>query len=72
MNELEKKYYDLLNAVANMRRLQKMYFKCRTGQNLTAAKKAETNIDKLVNLEVEKALELFDSQIGRGSKGIVN
>lgn len=58
MPDFEQKYNELLNATANMRKLQKAYFGCRTSQNLNAAKKAESKVDQLINAEIAKAMQL--------------
>lgn len=63
MQDFEQKYTELLNATANMRRHQKAYFGCRTGQNLNAAKKAEQKVDQLINAEVAKAVKLQQSML---------
>lgn len=58
MQDFEQKYNELLNATANMRKHQKAYFGCRTGQNLQAAKRAEAKVDQLINAELAKAIQL--------------
>lgn len=63
MQDFEQKYTELLNATANMRRHQKAYFGCRTGQNLNAAKKAESKVDQIINAEVAKAVKLQQSML---------
>lgn len=47
-----------MEAVANMRRLQKDYFKCRASATLTAAKRAETKVDNLILEEIGKAAQV--------------
>lgn len=41
MSDFEKKYYDLLGKVAEMRKWQKDYFRCSSGTTLTKAKACE-------------------------------
>lgn len=61
MSDFEKKYTDLLNAVASMRKHQRDYFKCKTGQGLRAAKHAEAKVDSIINQELANAVQLQQS-----------
>jgi len=54
MSDFEKKYYDLLNLVADMRVKQKKYFRMRTSTDLRFAKNAEEKIDNVIKEEVLK------------------
>lgn len=58
MGDFEKKYYDLINATAEMRRLQKEYFKCRSSLILTQAKKAEAKVDGIIQDEINKSQQI--------------
>lgn len=60
--DYEAKYTELLNATANMRKLQKDYFRCRTSQLLNAAKKSEQRVDAIINQELAKAIQLQQAQ----------
>lgn len=51
MTELQQKHKDFVAAVAEMRRLQKEYFSKRDSRVLTAARKAEKEIDKFLKEE---------------------
>jgi hypothetical protein len=58
MNDFEKKYYDLLEKVADMRKKQKAYFKCRSGVDLSLAKKAESKVDEIIMTEIGRAQQI--------------
>jgi len=61
MSDFEKKYTELLNAVASMRKNQKDYFRCRTGQALSAAKRSEAKVDAIIMQELANAVQLQQS-----------
>ena len=61
MSDFEKKFIELRNAVASMRKLQRDYFKCKTGQGLRAAKHAEAKVDAIILDEASKAAQLQQS-----------
>lgn len=58
MPDYEQKYEELLRATANMRKLQKKYFQNKIGSDLTNAKKAESQVDKIINADLAKAIQL--------------
>jgi len=47
-----------MEAVADMRRLQKDYFRCRASATLTSAKKAERKVDDLILQEVGRVTQI--------------
>ena len=54
----DEKYIKFMEAVADMRRLQKDYFRCRASKTLTAAKKAERKVDDLILQEVGRVTQI--------------
>ena len=58
MNDFEKKYWELLAQVADLRRKQKEYYRFRTGSCLTLAKKAEKKIDDLLVKDLSPAIKV--------------
>jgi len=58
MSDFEKKYYDLLGKVAEMRKWQKDYFRCSSGTTLTKAKACEKRVDDIVTAEAGRSFQL--------------
>ncbi len=54
----DEKYIKFMEAVADMRRLQKDYFRCKASATLTAAKKAERKVDDLIESEVGRTINI--------------
>ncbi len=60
----EEKYIKFMEAVANMRRLQKDYFRCKASATLTSAKRAERKVDDLILEEVGKTAKVQQNLFG--------
>lgn len=58
MGDFEKKYYEFMSAAAEMRRLQREYFTCRSSLILRRAKDAEKKVDILIQTEIDKAKQV--------------
>lgn len=50
--------HKFMEAVANMRRLQKSYSRCKDGTTRTAMQKAEKKVDDILFTEIGKALQV--------------
>ncbi len=58
MGDFEKKYYEFMSATADMRRLQREYFNCRSSLILKKAKDAERKVDILIQTEIDKTKQV--------------
>ena len=54
-------HFEFMNAVANMRRLQKQYDSCRDGMTRAAKRKAEAKVDSIIEREIGQALKIQQS-----------
>ena len=58
MSDFEKKYYDLLEKVADLRKKQKSYERCKTSNDRVLANNAARKIDDLITQEVGKIVKI--------------
>lgn len=61
MNEIEQKYFTLLTAIANLRKEQKSKERCNDAQTRRKCKVAEEKVDKLIQLEVGKSIQIIEA-----------
>lgn len=63
MQDFEQKYDELLNATANMRRLQKEVKQQYSSTAHNALRRAQEKVDRMIDAELAKAVKLQQSML---------
>lgn len=61
MQDFEQKYLDLLKETASMRSHQKSLSRCNDSATRRKAKLAEDKVDKMIQLEIGKSIQLLNA-----------